>query len=77
MERYEKEGRLKFPKDKNQRIERKQYLDEWEGSPIQNLWTDIFVINPVAEEKDLTIQLKTVALLERIVNASSQKRVQS
>ena len=73
MERYEKEGRLKFPKNKNQRIERKQYLDEWEGSPIQNLWTDIFVINPVAEERlDYSTQ-KPEALLERIVNASSQK----
>ncbi|MBQ4547533.1 MAG: site-specific DNA-methyltransferase [Oscillospiraceae bacterium] len=73
MERYEKEGRLKFPKDKDQRIERKQYLDEWEGSPIQNLWTDIFVINPVAEERlDYSTQ-KPEALLERIVNASSQK----
>lgn len=72
MERYEKEGRLKFPKDKNQRIERKQYLDEWEGSPIQNLWTDIFVINPVAEERlDYSTQ-KPEALLERIVNASSK-----
>ena len=74
MERYEKEGRLKFPKDKNQRIERKQYLDEWEGSPIQNLWTDIFVINPVAEERlDYSTQ-KPEALLERIINASSAKR---
>lgn len=73
MERYEKEGRLKFPKDKNQRIERKQYLDEWEGSPIQNLWTDISVINPVAEERlDYSTQ-KPEALLERIVNVSSQK----
>ena len=73
MARYEKEGRLKFPKDKNQRIERKQYLDEWEGSPIQNLWTDISVINPVAEERlDYSTQ-KPEALLERIVNASSQK----
>lgn len=73
MERYEKEGRLKFPKDKSQRIERKQYLDEWEGSPIQNLWTDIFVINPVAEERlDYSTQ-KPEALLTRIVNASSKE----
>ncbi len=73
MERYEKEGRLKFPKDKNQRIERKQYLDEWEGSPIQNLWTDIFVINPVAEERlDYSTQ-KPESLLERIVTASSKR----
>ncbi len=73
MERYEQAGRLKFPQNKEQRIERKQYLDEWEGSPIQNLWTDIFVINPVAEERlDYSTQ-KPEALLERIINASSNK----
>ena len=73
MERYEKEGRLKFPKDKNQRIERKQYLDEWEGSPIQNLWTDIFVINPVAEERLDYATQKPEALLNRIITASSKE----
>ncbi|PKL78182.1 MAG: site-specific DNA-methyltransferase [Ignavibacteriae bacterium HGW-Ignavibacteriae-4] len=71
MERYEKEGRLKFPKDKSQRIERKQYIDEWGGSPIQNLWTDIFVINPVAVERLDYATQKPEALLERIINASS------
>lgn len=73
MERYEKEGRLKFPKNKDQRIERKQYLDEWEGSPIQNLWADIFVINPLADERlDYSTQ-KPEALLERIIKASSNE----
>ena len=73
MERYEKEGRLKFPSDKRQRIERKQYLDEWEGSPIQNLWTDIFVINPVAEERLDYATQKPETLLKRIIEASSNK----
>lgn len=75
MERYEKEGRLKFPENKNQRIERKQYLDEWEGSPIQNLWTDIYVINPVAGERlDYSTQ-KPEALLERVIKASSDENM--
>lgn len=75
MERYEEEGRLNFPANKNQRIERKQFLDEWEGSPIQNLWTDIFVINPVANERlDYSTQ-KPEALLERIIKASSNKNM--
>ena len=75
MERYEQEGRLKFPKDKTQRIERKQYLDEWQGSPVQNLWADIFVINPVAEERlDYSTQ-KPEALLERIIKASSNENM--
>ena len=71
MKRYDDEGRLKFPQNKSQRIERKQYLDEWEGSPIQNLWTDIYVVNPVADERlDYSTQ-KPESLLERIINASS------
>lgn len=75
MERYEKEGRLNFPKNKEHRIERKQFLDEWEGSPIQNLWTDIYVINPVAEERLDYATQKPEALLERIINASSDKNM--
>lgn len=75
MERYEKEGRLKFPKNKYQIIERKQYLDEWEGSLIQNLWADIFVINPVAEERLYYTIKKTEALLERIIKASSNENM--
>ncbi len=73
MERYEHEGRLKFPENKNQRIERKQFLDEWEGSPIQNLWTDIFVVNPVAEERLNYATQKPEALLKRIIKASSNE----
>ncbi len=75
MERYEAEGRLKFPKNKSQRIERKQYLDEWEGSPVQNLWTDIYVVNPVATERlDYSTQ-KPESLLERIIKASSNENM--
>lgn len=73
MERYESEGRLYFPTDKSQRIQRKQYLDEWEGSPVQNLWTDIYVVNPVAEERIGYATQKPEALLERIIRASSNE----
>jgi len=73
MEQYEKEGRLYFPEDKNQRIQRKQFLDEWEGSPIQNLWTDIYVVNPVATERLDYATQKPESLLERIIKASSNE----
>ena len=73
MEKYEKEGRLKFPENKAQRIERKQFLDEWEGSPVQNLWADVYVINPVADERLDYATQKPEALLERIQNASSHE----
>ena len=50
MKQFDKEGKLEFPKTKDGRIQRRQYLDEWEGYPVQNLWTDIYQINPVAGE---------------------------
>ena len=71
MEQFDREGRLHFPKDKNQRIQRKQFLDEWKGRPIQNLWDDIYQINPMAKERlDYPTQ-KPEALVERIIKASS------
>ncbi len=73
MERWDKEGKLVFPEDKTHRIQRKQYLDEWEGRPIQTLWDSIPPINPQAKERlDYPTQ-KPEALLERIILASSDK----
>jgi adenine-specific DNA-methyltransferase len=71
MKRWEKEGKLVFPKDKTQRIQRKQYLDEWEGRPVQTLWEDIPPINPQALERLGYDTQKPEALIERILNASS------
>ena len=72
MEQWDKDGKLCFPKDKDGRIERKIYLDEYEGQPVPNLWTDIFVINPVAEERlDYPTQ-KPETLLRRILETSSK-----
>ena len=36
--------------DKDQNPEYKQYLHELKGIPLNNLWTDIFHINPMANE---------------------------
>lgn len=73
MQEYDRAGKLNFPEDKTHRIERKQYLDEWEGSPIQNLWTDIYVINPVAREREDYPTQKPEELLARIIKASSKE----
>lgn len=51
MEQWDREGKLVFPKDKTQRIQRKQYLDEWQGRPTQTLWDSIPPINPQALER--------------------------
>ncbi|MEI6323473.1 MAG: DNA methyltransferase [bacterium] len=73
MEQWDKEGKLCFPKEKDGRIERKIYEDEYQGQPVPNLWTDIFVINPVAAERlDYPTQ-KPESLLERILVTSSNE----
>ena len=49
---------------------RKNYLDEMQGQPAQNLWTDIKMTKSGAERLGYPTQ-KPVALLERIIFASS------
>lgn len=66
MEQWDAEGRLCFPRDKSQNINRKIYLDEYQGQPVSSLWTDVFVINPMSREAiDFTGQ-KPEALIKRI-----------
>lgn len=73
MEQWDKEGRLYFPKSPEGRIQRKRFLDELKGKPVQNLWTDIAEINSQAAERLGYPTQKPVALLERIVQASSNE----
>lgn len=71
MEQWDKEGRLYFTSNKN--IRRKSYVDELEGKPIQNLWTDIPPINSQAQERLGYPTQKPLALLERIIVASTKE----
>lgn len=73
MEEWEKEGKLILPKDKHRRIQRKQFLDEWKGKPIQNLWDDIPPINPMGKERIGFPTQKPEKLLKRILEASSKE----
>lgn len=74
MQKWDKEGKLYFPeRERGDRIYRKIYLDEYIGQPIQNLWTDIFVINPVANERLNYDTQKPEKLLERIISSSSNE----
>lgn len=67
------EGRLVFPKNKSGRVNRKQYLDEWQGYAVNALWTDIPVVAPSAQERlDYPTQ-KPEALLQRIIKASTNE----
>ena len=71
MRQLDAEGRLHFTSRGG--IRRKRYLDEMPGRPIQSLWTDISVLNSQAKERTGWRTQKPLALLERIIKASSNE----
>jgi site-specific DNA-methyltransferase (adenine-specific) len=73
MEQMEAEGRLYFPSDKSKRIRRKMFLDELAGETVDDLWTDLPPINSQAQERLGYPTQKPEALLERIIQASSNE----
>ena len=71
MAQWDKEGRIYFPKEKTGRLRRKSFADELKGMPVQNLWLDIAELNSQSAERLGYPTQKPVALLERIIAASS------
>ena len=69
MERLDSEGRLHFTSRGGIRV--KRYLDEMKGRPAQSVWNDIPPINSQAKERTGYPTQKPLALLERIIAASS------
>ena len=69
MEQWDKEGKLAFPDSKDKNINRKIFLDEYKGQPINSFWSDIFVINPMSSERiEFGAGQKPEALIERILS---------
>ena len=71
MERLEREGRLVY--SSSGMVYQKRYLDESKGVPLQSWWDDIDMlrgINKGGERLGYPTQ-KPLALLERMINASS------
>jgi len=73
MEEYDSKGLIYYPKKEGGRLRLKIYLDEREGLPLQNLWTDIPPLNSQAQERLGYPTQKPLALLERIIAASSNE----
>jgi len=69
MQQMHDDGRLVYTKSGAPRY--KRYLDEMKGTPISSVWTDIPPLNSQAQERLGYPTQKPVALLERILNASS------
>jgi DNA modification methylase len=70
MEQFEKEGRLIYSKKGIPSY--KRYLDEMDGPLLQDVWTDIKPIGARAAERLGYPTQKPVALLKRIIEASSR-----
>ena len=71
MAQLHEEGRIWYPDDKSKRPQLKRYLDEMHGIPMGSVWTDIAPINSQAAERLGYPTQKPLALLERIIAASS------
>ncbi len=70
MDEYERSGRIVLSRTGMPQY--KRYLDEMKGVPLQDIWTDIPPVNPMADEKLAYPTQKPEELLERIIEASSE-----
>lgn len=78
MQRLDDEGRIWYPTkdgdfDLSKRPRLIRYLDEMTGTVMGNIWTDISPINSQAQERIGYPTQKPLALLERIITASSNE----
>ena len=73
MEQWDAEGRLEFPRNKIGRIQRRRFLDELKGKPVQSLWVDIDMMASRSSERMGYDTQKPLALLERIIKSSSNE----
>jgi site-specific DNA-methyltransferase (adenine-specific) len=71
MSKYDDEGRLHFPAKRDGALRLKMYADESLGERLQNLWLDIPPIGAQAAERLGYPTQKPIALLDRIIKASS------
>lgn len=71
LEQLNAEGRIYWPKKDGGWPRYIRYLDEVKGVPIQDVWSDIDPLNAKAAERLGYPTQKPVALMERIISASS------
>lgn len=71
MKKLDSDGRIHYTKSGVAEFIR--YLDEMKGTPLQDVWVDISPINSQASERLGYPTQKPIALLERIIETSSDK----
>ena len=73
LEKLDTEGHIHWPKKQGGMPRLKQYADEMPGVPLQDVWTDIRPIHNLSKERLGYQTQKPQALLERIIEASSNE----
>ena len=71
LDELDKKGAIHWPKKSDGVPRLKQYADAMPGVPLQTVWTDIRPIHNLSQERLGYPTQKPLALLERIINASS------
>ena len=71
LEQYESQGRIVWPKKAGGTPRLKYYLDANKGVPVSDFWEDIAIISSSSAERLGYPTQKPEALLERIIQASS------
>ncbi len=66
-------GRIYWPKKEGGWPRYRRYLEDVKGVPLQDVWTDIFPVNAKAAERLGYPTQKPIALLERLIRASSNE----
>lgn len=71
IERLMSENKIYYTENGGMRL--KIYLDEAQGIPLDDVWTDLNAVNSQAEERTDYATQKPEALVERIIKASSNE----
>lgn len=73
LDRLDAGGRIYWPENKGAQPRLKQFLDEMDGVALQDVWVDIPPVNSQAEERVGYPTQKPVALIRRILDASTNE----
>ncbi|MGK2899178.1 MAG: DNA methyltransferase [Burkholderiaceae bacterium] len=73
MAQLDLDSRLHYPAKEGGRLRLKSYLDELPGAPVQDVWSDLLAIGGSSPERLGYPTQKPLALLERIIAASSNE----
>ena len=71
LDKLDERGDIYWPAKVGGMPRLKMYADEAKGAPAQDIWTDVFPVNSQAQERLGYPTQKPLALLQRIINASS------